>query len=660
MDIPGFSIERKIGDGDYASVYLAMQQDEGRVVALKVVKPKLSLDPEFRAGFDKLAKELIALDHKNLITIYAGGVVADKCYLAMEYFPAGTLRHRLLVGLSLGKSLKLTHCIADAITFLHQSDFVHNGLKPSNVFLRDNGEAVLGDPEIAKRLIWEKNNQALSPETLSQALYLSPEQAQGKHPDERSDFYSLGLILYELISKKRPFQSKDPKSLAEMHANDSAPPLGDKAYLQPIIDQLLTKIPEERIENAQQYHEWVKTVQEDAGESSLGKASEHEQTIIKQSDSVGGFANAKWAALGILVVGIGFGFFFLTSGEEDVSADKVQLSTAEVVTKKQDAVVEENAIVNENEQVKATLLNEAKELLAAGKLIYPEGNNAFARYQEVLAISANDAAANAGLLQIQKHIIALANQRIASGEFASAQTLITDSISNFPTSTLLINLKHTIKRSREEAENRKRQAAEQLAKDRQSAAQQQKLAEQQRLLEAEQLQKEQQRQREEQVQREIEAQHRIVERRLQAEKEQRKAQEQSQMEAEQQRQAEAQRQVTEQRRLQQVKEQQRRNEQKRKQTAERRRIAEQKKAVERRRIAEQQRRAEQHRAEQRRLEQQRQAEENHRLEQQRHAQEQHRLEQQRKLAQEQQRKEEEKRKAKKEEKPKMPRFFGTF
>ncbi len=251
LSIPGYTLQKKLGSGAMASVYLAVQDYLDRPVALKVMSAGLTTDATFRERFIKEGKIIAQLNHPHIVTVYDIGIYQDFYYMAMEYIAGGTLKERIRKGLSPQQALTLFIQIASALGYAHQRGFVHRDVKPANILFRRDDEAVLSDFGIAKSTQQDSTQLTAAGWTLGTPNYMSPEQALGQGVDGRSDLYSLGVVLYEMLTKERPYQGTDSFSTALLHISAPIPRLpATLINYQAIIDRLLAKSPEARFAQA--------------------------------------------------------------------------------------------------------------------------------------------------------------------------------------------------------------------------------------------------------------------------------------------------------------------------------------------------------------------------------------------------------------------------
>jgi serine/threonine protein kinase len=249
--IPGYNIRKTIGESEKAMVYLAGCEKRGEDVALKVTKS----ETDEADGQQLLAREyaaLSALNNPAIVTIYDYGTNAGREYLAMEYFPRGDLKNRLLRGILEVDALRYLEQIARALQVVHGAGVLHRDLKPPNLMLRENDTLVLIDFGLARNLEGAPNNTRTGV-LRGSPYYMSPEQALGEELDGRTDLYSLGIVFYEMITGRKPYTGVSAIDVLQQHVTAPVPQLPHShVHLQALLEGLIAKSREERFANAAQ------------------------------------------------------------------------------------------------------------------------------------------------------------------------------------------------------------------------------------------------------------------------------------------------------------------------------------------------------------------------------------------------------------------------
>ena len=252
--IPGYTIVDEIGRGGMATVHRARQTLLDREVALKVLSPQLTQSPTHAERFLQEARLLAALEHPHIVRVFDVGVSPDGLhYFSMQLLTGGDLGSRLREGMSEAELVRVLEAVADALGFAHERGYVHRDVTPANILFDLHDEPVLTDFGIARVM---SAASRLTPTGLSigTGRYMSPEQAQGREVDRRSDIYSLGVVTYEAIAGHLPFEADDAFTIAMAHVTEPVPPLPEEcARWQPVIDGALAKDPAQRFADSDEF-----------------------------------------------------------------------------------------------------------------------------------------------------------------------------------------------------------------------------------------------------------------------------------------------------------------------------------------------------------------------------------------------------------------------
>src|SRR5919204_52372 len=211
-----YKILRKLGAGGMADVYLAEDQELGRRVAIKILNDRHAADDQFVERFRREAKNAAGLSHPNIVSIYDRGTAEGTYYIAMEYLEGRSLKELIL---SRGPApariaIEYARQILGALRFAHRNGIVHRDIKPHNVLVDSEGRLKVTDFGIARA---GASQMTEAGSIIGTAQYLSPEQAKGAPVDQTSDLYSVGVVLYELLTGTVPFTGDTPVEIAMKH-----------------------------------------------------------------------------------------------------------------------------------------------------------------------------------------------------------------------------------------------------------------------------------------------------------------------------------------------------------------------------------------------------------------------------------------------------------
>jgi serine/threonine-protein kinase len=250
-----YELVSKLGDGGMAVVFKALDHKLNRSVAVKVLRESFASDQQFLARFNREAQAAAALSHPNIVSVYDVGEDNNLHYIVMEYIEGQSLKDYITDNspLSFTEAIEFTIQICNAIGYAHSKGLIHRDIKPQNILLTKNAEIKVTDFGIAKGLGDATLTQAGY--TLGTVHYFSPEQAQGRPAVAQSDLYSIGIVLYEMLTGRIPFESDNPVALALKHIEE--PPPSPRrfnpsvpAQLEQIVLKTLAKQPESRYPSA--------------------------------------------------------------------------------------------------------------------------------------------------------------------------------------------------------------------------------------------------------------------------------------------------------------------------------------------------------------------------------------------------------------------------
>jgi serine/threonine protein kinase len=245
--IPGYRIKKKLGQGGMANVYLGVQENLSRMVAIKVLSTGLFQNRRLSKRFLSEARMLSRLNHPNIVTIHEVGQADDCYFIVMEYLQDNLKEKIKKRGMDPLEALHVVKQIADALFYAHELGIIHRDIKPDNIMFRKDGTAVILDFGIAKAIDSE-TKLTKTGMSIGTPLYMSPEQCNAKKLDGRSDIYSLGVVLHEMLTGKPPYDAKDTIGIVMKHLRDPIPKLpADLSPYQPIIDRMMAKELKKRV-----------------------------------------------------------------------------------------------------------------------------------------------------------------------------------------------------------------------------------------------------------------------------------------------------------------------------------------------------------------------------------------------------------------------------
>jgi len=253
--IRGHRFLKQLAAGGHSQVFLAESEKAGELVVLKVFR-EVPDKVEAHGTFNRFLQEyelVSQIRHPNVVRIYDLGIADDHAYIAMEYFPGGDLRSMMRDAMPVVSALRIVAQIVGALEAIHGVGVLHRDLKPGNVMLQADGTVALIDFGLAKVLALE-SEMTDTGQIFGTPYYMSPEQGHGEDVDARSDFYSLGVILFEMLTRRKPYNARSVMGVIYLHRNGPLPSLGPGLEIcEPLLHRLLAKKREDRFQSAAEF-----------------------------------------------------------------------------------------------------------------------------------------------------------------------------------------------------------------------------------------------------------------------------------------------------------------------------------------------------------------------------------------------------------------------
>lgn len=351
--ISHYKITSKIGAGGMGEVYLAEDTKLKRKVALKLLPAEFTNDKQRLVRFEQEARAASALNHPNIITIYEIGFEDGKNFIATEYIDGQTLRHKLRENaLSINEALEIAQQVANALVAAHQANIVHRDVKPENIMIRPDGLVKVLDFGLAKQTLSSNDFVNTEVETLAKGMttpgtilgtlqYMSPEQVRGLPLDARSDIFSLGVVIYEMIAGKEPFDKPTKSDVIAAILTENPPPLSNvPAELERIIKKALTKNKDERYQTSKDLLIDIKSLTKEIEfESKLDRvtvgtkihSTDDKPTHLSSIATARRFSLIHAMAI-LLVAGLAIVAIWWFALRDDQSVNPSSLKTSEVVS----------------------------------------------------------------------------------------------------------------------------------------------------------------------------------------------------------------------------------------------------------------------------------------------------------------------------------------
>lgn len=436
MEISGYIIKRTIGKGGMGTVYLATQESLERDVVLKTMNANDTDNSEFAERFLNEGRIVAQLRHPHIITIYDIGRTDDSLYIAMEYVDGGDLKSRLNGPLPPHVCLELMLRIGTALELAHDQGIIHRDVKPANILFRRDGTPLLSDFGIAKQV--KLDSELTSTGTiLGSPFYMSPEQSEGRVVDGRTDLYSLGVIFYETLTGRRPYEAESAIKIIMQHLQSPMPRLPEELKrFQLLLDRLMTKDRDKRIKDATTLIEWVEKLQ---AEETAAAAKQAARDKLEETNSVRIVPVSQqssfrpiWLTLGGSVL-FGMGFFsFWLYAQTLVNSSVVLAPPITTTIGKAPPSASEpsanaaapNSAAPPLQDVIRALEWLARNALRADRLTSPPADNAYYYYSRLLALDPKNEKAHEGFGEIAERYVVLAEQEFAGRNFRQSRVYI--------------------------------------------------------------------------------------------------------------------------------------------------------------------------------------------------------------------------------------------
>ncbi len=451
LEIPGYRLHKRLGKGGMAEVYLATQLSLDREVAVKVLLR--TEDAAFTERFIQEGHIVASLRHPAIITIHDIGQIADgRHYLAMEYIGGGDLAQHRGIVFSPSRALDIIRQLAGGLAVVHDGGLVHRDVKPANILFRDDGSVVLTDFGVAKAV--ELDNELTHfGIAVGSPAYSSPEQAQCQPLDARSDIYSLGVILAEMLTGTNPYRASSYPQTVLNHLQMPLPQLPPAlAPYQPLLDRMLAKQPDERFGNCRELLAAIDTLTEpDMDQTRIAPAAFIEGPTRRRRRRRG---VGRWAAIGaallVTVAALATGGYqwlqysrindYLTRaetrlGEGQLTApafDNADYYYRQALRLDSDNAQALDGIRRVLDARIAQALELAAQRLADDQLLQPAEDSAVHYYQQVLGWLPENEVARNGLAQVSERYVELAEAAYGRREFALALEYIQQGLEATP------------------------------------------------------------------------------------------------------------------------------------------------------------------------------------------------------------------------------------
>lgn len=437
-----------------ATVYLAIQESLHRPVVLKVMKPVDADSEEWKERFLSEGRLIASLHHPNIVTIYDIGISGEHMYISMEFIEGGDLKKRMELPIPAGECLDYLIKIGSALGAAHRHGIVHRDVKPANILFRDEDTPLLTDFGIAKQVDMDMDLTATGI-FLGSPNYVSPEQADGLPVDGRSDIYSLGCILYEMLTGMKPYQSESVIDIVIKHKQAPIPELPDEyKEFQPLLERMLAKKREDRFSDCASMVDYIKEIKQQYGHRTV--TTDLDLTVadneaIKAGKPARKFNSTLLVALSIAIL-INIGLKIVEINIKGPAKKETDITTQSTLLEPQVAVAAQNndtpTVEDTNFEaspaVKKALLWLGRQSLDEFRLTYPPKNNAHYYFSKLLEADPGNEQAITGILMIAERYAILADQSLAKNDYEKSRAYINIGLQIDPENDSLRSLRSLI------------------------------------------------------------------------------------------------------------------------------------------------------------------------------------------------------------------------
>lgn len=438
-----------------ATAYLALQESLGREVVLKVLDTRNVPNSDMIERFLAEGRIVASLNHPNIVTIYDIGIAEDNLYISMEYVQGGDLKQRIKAGLTADAALEYLAQLTSGLQAAHKCHIIHRDIKPANILFRQDGTPLITDFGIAKQTSLDSELTSTGM-FLGSPNYVSPEQADGHEVDGRTDIYSLGCVLFEMLTGSKPFAFSSVIDIVIQHKQAPVPKLPEElSEYQPLIDRMMAKQVSARFADSTALLEAIETLRHQRRER-LQKQAKIAHAGHPEQHSRRGLVIHVLIVLLILSAGF-LATMFYVDARLNQDTDRTRTASTRSVLLEEGgqaatAADTENTTAGENRQeVIRALIWLGRQSLEEYKLTYPPKDNAYYYFTKLLELEPGSEQARQGISNIADRYAILAEQALARHETEKTQTYVELGLKIDPDNKTLLSLQSLVRREDEQS-----------------------------------------------------------------------------------------------------------------------------------------------------------------------------------------------------------------